>query len=545
MAKGHLGKVINHLRGLIRPHRDDAPTDAQLLQRFAASQEVEAFATLVCRHGGLVFGVCRRLLADEHDAEDAFQATFLVLARKAAAIRKPASMASWLYGVAHRIARKAKADAARRRAHEQEFVPMVPRDALAEVVWRELRPVLDEEINRLPGKYRDPIILCYLENKTNAEAARQLGWTKGTVSGRLARARELLRSRLVRRGLTLSGGLLASALAQNASAAVPAAQGISTIKAAALVAASPAAAAGLVSAPVAAMVEGVVKAMLISRVKSFLVVLLTLSFLGTGAALLARQVLVSGKLAVKDPVRKKPADKIKAERGQLQGTWRVISLEKDGDKAPDRELKLLKITFAGDKITYSGFNVEASTFKLDPSKTPAAIDLVPADGANKGQTVPAIYSLNNNELKLCIPDGPGKRPREFAAPAKSGLLLLVLERQLPGNKDKKGGTKEKDDPAQLKKENAQLRKELDEAKRELLRLRKLAEDRAARAEQAAADAQAQAADAAKARETAEEARRRAEKAQKENDKERKKLTDELKQAKESLEKAKNPPRDKK
>src|SRR5262249_31616689 len=147
---------------------------------------------------------------NEHDAEDAFQATFLILVRKAGSLGRPELLGNWLYGVAYRTAARARAEATRRRFRE---VPLIDRDLPAKEstpdgVWRDLRPVLDEEINRLPDKYRAPFVLCYLEGKTNEEAARQLGCPLGTVLSRLARARERLRLRLTSRGLTLSVGLL-------------------------------------------------------------------------------------------------------------------------------------------------------------------------------------------------------------------------------------------------------------------------------------------------------------------------------------------------
>jgi RNA polymerase sigma factor (sigma-70 family) len=298
-----MDNILDHLRALLVPRPEDTPSDGRLLERFARCRDEACFAALVRRHGGLVLGVCRRVLRDEADAEDAFQATFLVLAKKAASIRNRESVASWLYGVAYRVAARARVDAGRRRTCEREAAPRHPGDPLAEVVWRELRPILDEELNRLPEKYRAPVVLCYLQSQSHAEAARQLGWPRGTVAGRLARARQLLRVRLTRRGLTLPGGLLGAALAESASAAVPAALATNTVKAAALVAAGQAAA-GLVPAAAAALVEGVLKAMLIAKLKIAASVVLALAVLGSGATWFAHQALAQ-------PATGLPAEKAK------------------------------------------------------------------------------------------------------------------------------------------------------------------------------------------------------------------------------------------
>jgi RNA polymerase sigma factor (sigma-70 family) len=178
--------VIGYIRRVAGPGDPGTPTDGRLLERFVRNKDESAFQALLQRHGAMVLGVCRRVLGDVHDAEDAFQATFLVLVRKARSIGKADSVGSWLYGVAYRTALKARADAARRRIHERQGGEMSNSDPLADVAWRDLRAVLDEELGRLPEKYKAPLVLCYLEGKTNEEAAQLLGWTKGTVSGRLA-----------------------------------------------------------------------------------------------------------------------------------------------------------------------------------------------------------------------------------------------------------------------------------------------------------------------------------------------------------------------
>jgi RNA polymerase sigma factor (sigma-70 family) len=227
MANHAAGTILRHLGQWAGPQVGPNVPDAQLVERFVTRREESAFAALLRRHGRLVWGVCQHILPREQDAEDAFQATFLVLARRAGSIRKGASVASWLYGVAYRVAVKAKRTAARRRERERQAAAPAP--APADLSWRELQAVLDEELARLPEKYRAPFVLCCLEGRGRKEAAAELGWRAGTVSSRVAQARRLLQARLARRGVTLSAALCAAALwRQSAAAAVPAAlvQGI-------------------------------------------------------------------------------------------------------------------------------------------------------------------------------------------------------------------------------------------------------------------------------------------------------------------------------
>jgi RNA polymerase sigma factor (sigma-70 family) len=183
----------------------DEPSDGLLLERFHQDGDETAFALLVQRHGPMVLSVCRRVLGDSPDADDAFQVTFLVLVRKAASLRQPNSLAAWLHGVAHRTALKARANAARRCAVERQTEPMLPSEPPDdELSDRELHAALDEELNRLPEKYRAPLVLCYLEGLTNEQAACRLGWRVGSMSYRLARGRELVRRRLVQRDFVLA-----------------------------------------------------------------------------------------------------------------------------------------------------------------------------------------------------------------------------------------------------------------------------------------------------------------------------------------------------
>jgi RNA polymerase sigma factor (sigma-70 family) len=206
-------------------------TDGQLLDHFVKTRDETSFEALVRRHGPMVLGLCRRSLQDDHEAEDAFQTTFLTLVNNARTIRKQDSLGSWLYGVAQRVTLKAKIRAGKRNRLTQGETMAVDDHDSSEADLQEIRPVLHEEVGRLPEKYRAPIVLCYLEGQTHEEAARQLEWPVGTVKGRLSRARELLHSRLSRRGIALSLGLVAI-LKSEARAAVPESLVESTVRAA-------------------------------------------------------------------------------------------------------------------------------------------------------------------------------------------------------------------------------------------------------------------------------------------------------------------------
>jgi RNA polymerase sigma factor (sigma-70 family) len=275
-----LDKAIRQLRRVALTQHGERLSDGELLRRFVHDRDEAAFEVLLRRHGSLVLGVCRRVLHDPHDAEDAFQATFLVLVRRAGAIRKPSSLASWLHGVAHRTACHARRAAARRRAKEAEAMP--PRELLPDGS-AELAEVLDRELAGLPQAYREALVLCDLEGKTRSQAAQVLGCAEGTVASRVARGRALLAERLARRGFAVSGGAVAVLLSEAASACVPSSVVAATIKAATLVAAGQAAA----SAQVAALVEGVLKAMLLNKLKVLAAVLLAVGLLATATGLLA------------------------------------------------------------------------------------------------------------------------------------------------------------------------------------------------------------------------------------------------------------------
>jgi RNA polymerase sigma factor (sigma-70 family) len=277
----------------------DEATDGQLLERFLTLHQEAAFRALVDRHGPMVLGVCRRVLGNAHDAEDAFQATFLVLVRKAASVVPRELLANWLYGVAYRTAQKARvsrtrAHTARRRLVDR-VTAMAQQARTEDEIWHDLQPVLDQELQRLPDKYRAAVVLCDLEGKPRKEAARQLGWPEGTLSGRLARARRLLAERLTRRGVTLSVAALAAALAKGGvAAAVPAALKTTVTQAALLTAGGQAVPAGVVSASVADLTEGVMKTMLMARLRVGVLLLAAVGLAMAGTGLVAHQVVAAG-----------------------------------------------------------------------------------------------------------------------------------------------------------------------------------------------------------------------------------------------------------
>jgi RNA polymerase sigma factor (sigma-70 family) len=282
-AAGSWSRAIRSLRRAALAREGGALTDAQLLASYVARRDEAAFEALVRRHGSMVLGVCRRIVGNVHDAEDAFQATFLVLVRKAASIGARDAVGNWLFGVAYRAALKARAAAVRRKAREKQVEQMPERATDPCEVWNDLRPLLDRALDRLPAKYRAAIILCDLEAKTRRDAARELGLAEGTLSSRLAAGRKLLASRLARRGVALSAGVLAVTLARGeAVAAVQSTLVVSTVKAATLAAAGQAAAAGAFSSEVVSLTQGVLKAMWITKLKITAVVLAALGMVGVG-----------------------------------------------------------------------------------------------------------------------------------------------------------------------------------------------------------------------------------------------------------------------
>jgi RNA polymerase sigma factor (sigma-70 family) len=261
MATG-LNKVLRHLHRVLTPP-DGGLTDGQFLARFIATRDEASFAELVRRHGPMVWRLCLRVLGHVHEAEDCFQATFLVLACKAAAILKQESVGSFLYGVAYRTARKAKATHARRKARERQVGEM-PQPQVPPAEVDDWRPRLDHELSLLPESYRAVIVACDLEGRSRKEAARLLGLSEGTVSSRLARGRRLLAKRLSRYGFPLSAVAIATALSEGATSAAPAPLVSATVKVAVLVSAGEFSA---VSTSVEVLMKGAFQTMLLAKLK--------------------------------------------------------------------------------------------------------------------------------------------------------------------------------------------------------------------------------------------------------------------------------------
>jgi RNA polymerase sigma factor (sigma-70 family) len=407
--------------------------DGELLKRFVESRDEEAFAVIVRRHGLMVLRVCLQLLGNEHDAEDAFQATFLVLAGKAASVKKQESVGSWLFGVASHAAADLKRKHARRRSHETQARQGSVTDPLSVITLREAQTILNEELARLPEKYRAPLVLCSLEGLTKDEAARQLGMPSGKLKDRLEQARKRLRVRLASRGLTLSGAFVASVFSEQLStAAIPAGLLNSTVQAATSVAAG-SAVGSVVSAKVAILAEGVLKTMLLCKLKNGLTLLIVAGMFACGVGALTYSVLAESKPTDQH------AEKQRTDKDKIQGTWFLVSAVVEGeDRTNGIEKEAHKRIFKGDEFTIEradqpGNHVKVQ-YQIDADKKPKTIDMVPGDGPDKGKTVPAIYKIAGDALTICEGDVGRNRPTEFSSTAENGWILLVFKREQPKNK---------------------------------------------------------------------------------------------------------------
>jgi RNA polymerase sigma factor (sigma-70 family) len=370
MATNQLSRVIQSLRSAALPDQRESWSDGQLLETYLSTREEAAFAALVHRHGQMVWGVCRRMLHSHQDVEDAFQATFLVLVRKAASIVPRDRIANWLYGVAHQTACKARATAAKRHGREKQVSAMPEPAFEQQALWDDARALLDQELSRLPEKYRAVLVLCDLEGRTRKEASRQLQVPEGTVATRLATARTMLARRLARLGLTLPAGMLATLLSQQpAGAAMPVSVASSTIKAANLFAAGHAAAASLNAV---ALAEGVLKSMLLTKLKLTTVTLLLIAVLSTSAAVFTQKMFggpapLSAK-AGEDPasgqavLAENPANQPPAP--QKEQPERAANPKKEAEQVPNLVSGIVKAVDAPNRnliVTHQGME---STFTV-------------------------------------------------------------------------------------------------------------------------------------------------------------------------------------
>jgi RNA polymerase sigma factor (sigma-70 family) len=341
MSTAQLDPILRHLRKLVAGRDLHEWSDRQLLDDFAARREEAAFAVLLARHGPMVLRVCRRVLGHEQDAEDAFQATFLVLAGNTASIRKREALADWLHGVAYRTAMKAKRGAARRRTREAHVRAAAPTSS-AGPTWNEVQAALDEELRNLPEPFRLAFVLCVLEGKSGPEAAALLGCKEGTVSSRLTRARQQLRRQLIRRGINLASLIAVLAVAESAGrAAVSTPLAEATMRFGLLVAAGESVA-GVIPTQVAALAAGVTRAMFLTKTKILTVALLVFAALATaaGALTLAGALADEGAKPVKEATNAKPpADEGKpADNATLSYSGRV--LDPDGKPVAGTKVSL-------------------------------------------------------------------------------------------------------------------------------------------------------------------------------------------------------------
>jgi RNA polymerase sigma factor (sigma-70 family) len=352
MPTSPINQVIHYLRSTLLPEGADL-TDGQLLEGFVTRRETAALEALVRRHAPMVWGVCRRVLGNHHDA-DAFQATFLVLVRKAASVYPRAKVGNWLYGVAHQTALKARATRTKRRGRERPATEMPEPAATPGDLRNDLQPLLDQEVSRLPEKYRAVIVLCELEGKTVGESARQLGCPAGTVASRLARGRAMLVKRLAQHGLGVTAGTWVSLMSQKAAlASVPTSLLFPTIKAVTSIAAGHAAPTRITSGTVAALTEGVIKAMFLNKVVKLTMLLLVIVGLSSAAETIYQMQATEPPTDQQASQRPKPASVPAANKGVEENKHHVLT--------PEEAIKLR----SNDKVTVE-FTVQSVFIPLKP-----------------------------------------------------------------------------------------------------------------------------------------------------------------------------------
>jgi RNA polymerase sigma factor (sigma-70 family) len=393
------------LRFLCRAaHVLDTAGDGELLERFVTRRDEAAFEALMRRHGPMVLGVCRRVLGNEADAEDAFQATFLVLVKKAAAVAQRALVGNWLYGVACNTARKVKAMNGQRRARERRAGAIPLPDPLGERE-QHLHALLDEELSRLPDRYRSPIVLCDLEGKPYREAAQLLGCPLGTLSGRLTRARALLARRLARRGLAVSGAALAVALAPApASAAVPQALLASSLRAASALAAGSSLLSAAASPKVATLTEGVLRMMLLNKLRTVVGGLLALCLVCAGGILALHPAAGQPPAPAKESPGRPEASRPAEPASRLESLWTDLA-------SPDEGKGLrAALALAASKEAVPLFKERLRPVKSDPKRVAQLIAQLDSDDFARRQEAAAeldyLGKFIKADLDKALADNP-------------------------------------------------------------------------------------------------------------------------------------------
>lgn len=403
-------------------NRGDA-NDALLLRDYLARGDARAFAALVQRHSPLVWGVCRRLLDHEQDAEDALQATFVVLMGRARSLTRPHLLGNWLYGVAYRVASKIRSANARKRAREVPMADPPAPEADDELLRGELRSVLDDELQQLPRRYRRPLVLFYLEGRSAEDVASILGCPKGTILSQLARGRERLRGRLLRRGITLSAGLLAGFLSgvTSTEAALP-----QTILDWSLRLQSGSALAEAIqqgmSTQAKLVSQQVVKEMLTLKLQVIGAIVVT-GLLSVGIGMVAYRNFAGAPVPVPKAISRSEAD-------ELQGTWEVATVSYAGALLPRGRFPFTRLRIRGDTIIQEGADGTLKmSFRLDSGRDPKTMDMK-TDGFHH-ETYYALYDLNGDTLRICRRELEQDRPQALVSPPNTGIFLITAKRSKP------------------------------------------------------------------------------------------------------------------
>ncbi len=417
MATARLG----HFWNLLADRKLSDQKDGDLLRAFVSQNDQSAFEALLFRHGAMVLRVCLRNLANADDAEDAFQATFLVLARHAASIRKRESLAGWLHGVAYRMASHSKRAAARRLGYESQANLSQPSDPARCAALRELQALVDEELVRLPEALREAFVACCLENKSCCELADQLGLEDSTIRKRVSRARKALQERLNRRGVSLTAALTVAAVGANgASAALPRTLVGAIVKAAAQAAAGRPFGCGVVSAKVVALVEGVNHAILLTKCKALVLLLVSTVIVGTGLALGLVANATTGSEPVKEappPVQKSPPEQVGGANDPNKNRGREDNV--DGQPIAEPLPPGVSRRLGADRFRY-GKTHAAVRF------TPDGAQLVSANWFGEKDTAGtelALFDVATGKLKRSFARTPGVRCDDLNFPDAKTVVV--------------------------------------------------------------------------------------------------------------------------